>query len=73
MSAAEKKIASALRSHVARIEPIIPKGTLADYYAVYTAHTTNNHDDWLKVFSTRLYQKHGFEYCVLLEVVKNVR
>lgn len=73
MSAAEKRIAKALRDHVARIEPITPRGTLQDYITVYTAHNSGRRDDWNKVYNSRLYQDHGFEYCVLLEAVNNVR
>ena len=76
MTVAEKRIARELRQHVERIEPIKASGTLEDYFTVYTDYTTSQERqlaDYSKTKATRLYQAHGFEYCVLLEVLAGFR
>lgn len=76
MTAAEKRIARELRQHVERIEPIKARGTLQDYFTVYTDYTTSQERqqaDYTETFKTPLYQAHGFEYCVLLEVLAGCR
>ena len=67
MSKNEKAIARKLQEGVAKSEPVKVRGTLAEYYEVYRAHMSG---DYSKVFSSRLYVKYGFEYCVLLEVLQ---
>ncbi len=76
MTVAEKRIARELRQHVERIEPIKARGTLEDYFTVYADYTTSQERqqaDYSKAKATRLYQAHGFEYCVLLEVLAGCR
>ena len=76
MTMAEKKIARELRQHVERIEPIKARGTLQDYFTVYTDYTRSHERkqaDYTETFKTPLYQVHGFEYCVLLEVLAGAR
>lgn len=69
MTAKERNIASNLRKKVQAVEPLIqPRGTLKDYFTVY-ADKTRGDGDFSKSIATTLYEKHGFEYCVLLEVL----
>ena len=80
MTAQERKIARDLRQRVMRKEPIKAQGTLEEYFTVYTDYTQSCEAEkrgepdawnkgWPRSWATRLYNKHGFEYCVLLEVL----
>jgi len=76
MTKAQRSIAHELRQHVERIEPIKARGTLEEYFTVYKDYTTSQERqqaDYSKSEATRLYQVHGFEYCVLLEVLAGAR
>ena len=83
MTAKDRKIVRELRDHVKRIEPLIKiKGTLEEYFTVYTDFVRTRdaakrgekiENGWSKSWATRLYKDHGFEYCVLLEVLAGVR
>ena len=85
MTAQERTIARELRQRVMRMEPIKAQGTLEDYFTTYAAHTKSCEEfergdkdafrkgNFDKVFTTRLYNRHGFEYCVLLEVLNEIR
>lgn len=71
MTKQEKTIATALRNAVAKREPLLKvRGTLADYFTVYSDHKRGD-GDYSRSIATTLYQKHDFEYCVLLEVQRH--
>lgn len=71
MTKQEKTIASALRKAVAKEEPLLKcRGTLEDYWTVYADHKRGD-GDYSRSIATTLYQKYGFEYCVLLEVQRH--
>lgn len=71
MTKQEKAIASTLRNAVAKREPPLKIcGTLADYFTVYSDHKRGD-GDYSRSIATTLYQKHGFEYCVLLKVLRH--
>ena len=44
------------------------KGSQKDYYTVYTDYCSNK-GDYSETFKTKLYNKYGTEYCILLEVL----
>lgn len=70
MTKQERTIATALRNAVSKREPPLKiRGTLQDYFTVYDDHKRGN-GDYSRSIATTLYQKHGFEYCVLLEVLR---
>lgn len=69
MEKLEKEIATAMRKAVAKREPMLKvRGTLKDYYIVYRDHERGD-GDYSRSIATDLYKEHGFEYCVLLEVL----
>ena len=68
----EKNIAKRLRQQVEAIEPIKTRGTLKEYFTVYSDKQRGD-GDYSRSFATALYQKYGFEYCILLEVMAGTR